>query len=182
MDVNSVYPELGRGFNREDDQRRRLVCAIGQDLIQDLEMPDKPVGEYLRVGNEWCKVIGVMEKRGEIFGFSQDNYVMLPYETARRIQGSSRDLDIQVQMQVEDIERMEEVKERIRRLLRSAHGLKRGEPNDFKVQTSEQLTESFNNIIATITAAVGGIVECLPAGRRHRHHEHHAGVGHRTHP
>jgi putative ABC transport system permease protein len=158
LDVNSVYPVQGRGFAREDDQRRRLVCAIGQDLIDDLKMPENPVGEYLRTGNEWCKIIGVMERRGEIFGFSQDNYLLLPYSTARRIKGTSRDLDIQIQMQVTDVERMDEVKERIRRLLRSAHGLQRGEPDDFRVQTSEQLTESFNSIVATITAAVAGIV------------------------
>jgi putative ABC transport system permease protein len=158
MDVNGVYPELGRGFTREDDQRRRLVCAIGQDLIDDLELPDDPVGEYFRVNNEWCRIVAVMERRGEIFGFSQDNYVLMPFGTAHRLQGSSRDVDIQIQLLVDDIDRLEEVKERVRRLLRREHELAPDEPDDFRIQTSEQLTESFNSIIATITAAVGGIV------------------------
>jgi putative ABC transport system permease protein len=158
MDVNGSYPATGRGFTRGDENRRRLVCAIGSEVVEELKLPEDPIGEYFRVNGEWCKVIAVMETRGELFGFSQDNFVMLPYATTRRLQGASRDLDIQIQVLVATLERQEEIKERIRRVLRSEHGLKADEPDDFRVQTAEQLTESFNSIIATITATVGGIV------------------------
>ena len=158
LEVNSVYPEQGRFFTRDDDIRRRLVCAVGVDIIENLEMPQNAVGEFFRVGNEWCKIIGVMESRGELLGFSQDDYVLLPYGTAKRIMGASRDLDIQIQLLVDDMNRQDEVKERIRRVLRQEHGLKSGEPDDFKVQTAEQLTESFNAVINSITAVSAGIV------------------------
>jgi putative ABC transport system permease protein len=72
--------------------------------------------------------------------------------------GKGRDLDIQIQLLVDDIGRQEEVKERIRRVLRQEHGLKATEPDDFRVQTPEQLTESFNAVINTITAVSAGIV------------------------
>ncbi len=158
LEVNSVFPQEGRFFTHEDDERRRLVCLIGVDVIENLEMPENPVGEYFRIGSEWCKIVGVLEKRGELLGFSQDDYVLLPYSTAKRIMGTSRDLDIQIQLLVDDITRQEEVKERIRRVLRQEHGLKSGEPDDFRVQTPEQLTESFNTVINTITAVSAGIV------------------------
>jgi len=158
LDVNSVYPEKGRFFTADDDERRRLVCAVGVDVVENLEIPGDPIGEFFRVGNEWCKIVGVIEKRGELLGFSQDDYVLLPYGTAKRIMGASRDLDIQIQLIVDDMNRQDEVKERIRRLLRQEHGLKSGEPDDFKVQTAEQLTESFNKVISTITAVSIGIV------------------------
>jgi putative ABC transport system permease protein len=158
VEVNSVYPQQGRFFTREDDIRRRPVCAIGVDIIDNLEMPDDPVGEYFRVSGEWCKVVGVMEKRGELLGFSQDDFVLLPYGTAKRIMGATRDLDIQIQLLVDDMNRQDEVRERIRRVLRQEHGLKPGEPDDFKVQTAEQLTASFNTVINSITAVSAGIV------------------------
>lgn len=157
-DVNSLYPEDGRLFTVDDDVRRRLVCAVGVDVIEELEMPDDPLGEFFRVGNEWCKIVGVMEKRGELLGFSQDNFVLLPYGTAKRIMGASRDLDIQIQLLVEDMNRQDEVRDRVRRVLRQEHGLKSGEPDDFKVQTAEQLTESFNAVINMVTAVSAGIV------------------------
>ena len=105
LDVNSVYPQQGRFFTADDDERRRLVCAVGVDVIEDLEIPDDPIGQFFRVGNEWCKIVGVIEKRGELLGFSQDNFVLLPYGTAKRIMGASRDLDIQIQLLVDDISR-----------------------------------------------------------------------------
>ncbi|MEE4218278.1 MAG: ABC transporter permease [Xanthomonadales bacterium] len=158
LEVNSVYPQEGRFFTRDDEMRRRMVCAVGMDIIENLEMPDDSIGEFFRVGGEWCKVIGIMEERGELFGFSQDDFVLLPYATAKRIMGASRDLDIQIQLLVDDVNRQEEVKERIRRVLRQEHKLKPGEPDDFKVQTPEQLTESFNTVINAITAVMAGIV------------------------
>jgi putative ABC transport system permease protein len=170
LDVNGVYPQEGRFFTADDDLRRRLVCAVGVDVIEDLKMPEKAVGEFFRVGNEWCKIVGVIEKRGELLGFSQDNFVLLPYGTAKRIMGASRDLDIQIQVLVDDMNRQEEVKDRIRRTLRKEHGLKSGEPDDFRIQTAEQLMESFNTVINMVTAVERtreiGILKALGATRQ----------------
>ena len=83
----------------------------------------------------------------------------MPYATARRIIGNTRrDLDIQVQLLVDDMNRLDEVKSRVRRVLRKQHNLKAGQPDDFKVQTAEQLTDSFNVVLNTITAVSAGIV------------------------
>ena len=158
LELTSIYPQQGRAFSRDDEARRRMVCAVGVDIIENLEISGDPIGQFFRLGSEWCKIIGVMEERGELFGFSQDNYVLIPYATARRIMGASRDLDIQIQLLVDDLNRQDEVKERIRRVLRKEHGLKPGEADDFKVQTAEQLTESFNKVIDAITYVMGGIV------------------------
>jgi putative ABC transport system permease protein len=83
---------------------------------------------------------------------------MMPFSTMQRLIGNSREFDIQIQLLVDDLERMEEAKERIRRVLRQEHGLKTGDADDFRVQTAEQLTASFNAIVNTITAVSGGIV------------------------
>ena len=37
LEVNGVFPQEGRFFTREDDLRRRLVCAIGPDIIEILK-------------------------------------------------------------------------------------------------------------------------------------------------
>jgi putative ABC transport system permease protein len=158
MEVNQSYPEDGRFFTRSDEARRRLVCLAGADVVEDLEFPDGGVGEFIRIGNEWCRIVGVMEARGEIFGFSQDNYVLLPYSTMQRLLGTSREFDIQIQLLVDDLEELAEVDSRIGRVLRQQHGLKPGENDDFRIQTAEQLTQSFNSVVNTITAVAAGIV------------------------
>ncbi len=158
MEVNQLYPQQGRFFSPSDEERRRLVCLVGVDVIENLEIPGSGVGEFIRIGDEWCRIIGVMEARGELLGFSQDDYILLPYSTMQRLLGTTRRFDIQIQLVVDDLNRMDEVTSRIRRVLRQQHNLKAGEADDFRVQTSEQLTESFNAIINTVTAVAGGIV------------------------
>ena len=79
--------------------------------MENLELPENPLGEFFRVDNEWCKIVGIMERRGDLLGISQDDYVLLPYQTARRIMGASQNLDIQVQMLVDDLERRDEIRE-----------------------------------------------------------------------
>lgn len=158
MDVNQIFPQDGRFFARSDDERRRLVCLVGVDVIENLDLPSNGLNEFIRIGSEWCKIVGVMEARGELLGFSQDDYVLLPFNTMQRLLGTSREYDIQIQLLVDDIARMDEVIARIRRVLRQQHDLKPGEADDFRVQTAEQLTESFNAIVNTITAVAGGIV------------------------
>jgi putative ABC transport system permease protein len=158
MDVVQAFPQEGRFFAPSDEERRRMVCLIGVEVARSLELPGSGLGEFIRVGDDWCRIVGVMEARGEFFGFSQDDFVLLPYSTMQRLIGGTRRTDLQIQLKVDDIERMDEISERIRRVLRQAHGLKADQADDFRVQTSEQLTESFNNVINTVTAVAGGIV------------------------
>ncbi len=45
-------------------------------------MPDNPEGEFVQIGREWFKVVGVMESRGEVFGQNLDSFMLMPYQTA----------------------------------------------------------------------------------------------------
>ena len=157
-EVNGLYLEEGRFFTADDDARRRFVCVVGVDILEDLEMPNHSIGEFFNIGNQWCKVVGVLEKQGELLGFSRDSIVLLPYSTAKRIMGASKDLDIQIQVLVDDMNRQNEVIDRMRRVLRQERGLKAGQPDDFKIQTPEQLIDSFNSVINMVTAVSAGIV------------------------
>jgi putative ABC transport system permease protein len=158
LEVNQIFPREGRFFTRDDESYRRMVCIVGTEVSRNLEIPQPVLGQFLRVGQDWCKVIGVMESRGELFGFSQDDYILLPFTTMQRLLGSSREYDIQIQLLVGDAERSDEVIGRIKRVLRSEHKLGMQQADDFRVQTSEQLAASFNTIINAVTAVAVGIV------------------------
>lgn len=158
MDLGQTYPALGRFLSPSDDQTRRRVVVIGPEVQKDLRLPDNPVGEFVQIGGEWFKVIGVMESQGELLGFNQDDYVVVPYGTARSIVGTARWQDIQISLVVNDLDKLDAVKARIRRVLRDEHNLEAGEPDDFEIQTPEQLMESFTGIINMITLVFGGVV------------------------
>ena len=43
------------------------MVVLGDKVRKDLKMPERPEGEFVQLGREWFKVIGVMEPRGEVF-------------------------------------------------------------------------------------------------------------------
>ena len=158
QDVYRVFPAVGRFLSPADELRRRRVCVIGEKTRKTLGLPEDPVGEYIEIGGEWLKVVGVMEERGNFFGISQDEFVLLPYSTLRRISGAQADVDISIELSVAPGVDREAVADRIRSLLRHAHGLAPGEEDDFTVSMPDQLGDSFARVGATVTGVVAAIV------------------------
>ncbi|GAA5138187.1 ABC transporter permease [Thalassotalea piscium] len=153
-----VYPEQGRFFNVSDDKSRRRVAVLGPSILDKLEIKGDPLGQYLMIGGEWFKVIGVLEKRGKIFGFDQDNYILLPYSTTQALLGGAEEPDIMISMQVDDANQIDGVKQVITNILRRNHNLAEGQNNDFKISTAEQMLETVNNLTSTTTMVLSGVV------------------------
>ena len=158
QDSRQIYPGSGRFITDADDASRRRVVVIGETVRENLKLPEDPIGEFIEMGGEWFKIVGVTESRGEMFGFSQDDYVIIPFATGMAMSADPLRQDLQISFTVADIEEIEPVKDRVTALLRQLHKLKPGQRNDFKVQTASQLTESFSQVIATVTVVLGGIV------------------------
>jgi len=156
--VRARYPEFGRFIVNSDDKGRRRVAVIGAQLRDDLKMAENPVGEYFRIGNEWFKVIGMMEKQGELLGFSQDNYAVIPFDVGRALMGNNNEPFISASFTVQKMEEAEQVRERVKRAIRASRGLKPGQDNDFKVEAADTFIKQFEEITATATAVLGGIV------------------------
>ena len=158
QDTQSVYPSVGRFITDADDRSRRRVTVIGTALRDNLKLPENPVGEFIEMGGEWFRIVGLMEERGEMFGFSQDDYAIIPFGTGLALSSNALRQDISITFNVNDIEQIEPVSDRVTSLLRRLHGLKPGQRNDFKVETARQLTESFAGIINTMTLVLGSVV------------------------
>ena len=158
QDSRQIYAGKGRFVTNNDDRSRRRVVVIGETVRENLKLPDNPIGEFIEMGGEWFKVVGVTEERGEMFGFSQDDFAVIPFATGMAMVEDPLRQDIQISFNVRRIEDIEPIKDRVSALLRQLHKLKPGERNDFKVQTASQLTESFEAVIGTVTVVLGGIV------------------------
>jgi putative ABC transport system permease protein len=156
--VAQYFSQYGRFLSDSDDDTRRRVAVIGDEVREDLSLPDDPVGEFVQINGEWLKVIGLLEPKGDILGQSQDNRVMIPYSTMASLQGSRREQDIQVMLTIADLEDLENMTQTITRLLRNAHDLDTDDDDDFRIQTAEQLQDTFNSILNNVTVVMGGIV------------------------
>lgn len=155
-DTYRIYPEFGRFVTFGDEKSRRKVAVLGEKLAKELKMPANPVGEFIQIGDDWFKVVGMMEPRGELLGMSQDDYAVIPFATGNAIAGSSNDIDLTISFNVADSRQAAQVKERAIAILRDSHG--RGHEDEFKVETAEQLMKSFTAIFDVFTVVIGGIV------------------------
>ena len=158
QEVQQTFPKYGRFLTESDDVTRRRVVVLGEQMRRDLKLPENPVGRFIQIGSEWFKVVGTMEPRGEMFGLSQDNYLLMPYQTALAVTGVVIQPDLWVIFSVTDLNAMENIKDRVASLIRQLHQIKPGKPDDFKIEASDTLAKSFKEISTTITLVVAGIV------------------------
>ncbi len=154
----SAYPDQGRFLVPGDDRYHRRVAVIGTTVLDNLHLQKNPVGEYIRINNNWFRIVGVLHKLGSLLGNDQDNHIVVPFGTARSLMGSSLVPNITIELKVAKGADINAVAGRIRTLLRRNHHLKPGQANDFKVQTASQFSDSWRKILGTITLVAGGIV------------------------
>jgi putative ABC transport system permease protein len=155
--VYQSFVKTGRFLTDSDDQTRRRVCVIGEDIRKDLELPENPIGHFIDINGEWVKIVGLLEAKGEFLGMKQDNVILLPFNTMRSLNGNQQQVDIQIQLTVANLEDMDRVSDRVRQLLRKAHRIENGD-DDFKIQSAEQLKASISKVTDAITLVMGGIV------------------------
>ncbi len=155
--VYGRFPVKGRFIASADDQGRRRVAVIGNELVEELNLPDDPLGEYIRIGSEWFRIIGVMEKQGDLLGFSLDNYVVIPFDVGRAINGNQLRPFMQVSFTIDDVDQVDAVRDRAKRAIQTARA---GTADDdtFRIQAADSVVKQFEEITRTTTAVVGGVV------------------------
>ena len=165
--VMSLYlPQRGRFITGAEVERSARVCVLGSELADALFPMTNPLGKEIRVGPEAFTVVGVLAKRGQMFGQSRDNFVGLPITTLMKYFPYEKDgLEIiAVPRRSEDLP---ETIEQIRNVLRQRRKVPYGKPDDFAVMTQDSMVDLYNQltgaaylvmiVISSIGLLVGGI-------------------------
>lgn len=154
----------GRNLSTADYQYSRPTVVIGTDIVDMLFKNISPLGEQIKIDNFNFEVVGVFEKRGSIFGQSQDNFVAIPLGTFEKCFGTERSISIIVMsLNKGAIEKtMDEVIGAMRKIRKVEHG----KENDFEIITNEQLIQQFNDLTKyfKLGAAVIAFIALLAAG------------------
>jgi len=162
--VNQSYPDIahqyvdrGRFFTTLDEEAKKRVAVIGAEAARSLNL-DNPVGKQIRVDNDNFTVVGMMEKRGAMLGSDPDDVVYIPFATAQVLYGPDQMKHLPILMQVRNREEIDLATSEVKEILRSRHHLKKGEPNDFQINSQEELLKTFSTIMNTTTGIMGGVV------------------------
>jgi putative ABC transport system permease protein len=165
--VLTVYlPERGRFLSESDITHRSKVCILGADLNETLFPYINGLGKEIRIGPEKFTVVGILEKRGSIFGQSQDNFVGIPLTTLMKY--FPYDLsNLEIIAKPDDHANYSEAEEQIINVLRRRRKVPFGKPNDFAVYGQDAIIDLYNQItgavflvmivISSIGLLVGGI-------------------------
>ena len=155
----------GRHLIQDDVDRGRPVAVIGMDLVDAFFGEVEPLGKTISVAGFPVKVIGVAERKGSVFGNSQDNFVWIPITLYFRLQGRR---SVVIQAEATSMETFEAAQDQARLALRARRHLRFNQPDDFALETGESILTLWQSATAGIYAAtllvtgmslvVGGIV------------------------
>jgi len=151
-DTDNLSPSEGRFFTELDVRRNHSVCIIGAELSENLFHDEEPLGKRIYIGERKYRVIGVLEKKGKMFGQSMDNYAVVPWGTFQRAFGSHR--GFRVAMKVNDVSRLEEMKDEIRGILRRVRKIDPQDDDDFAINQQDQLTNLYKQLTGVLYAIV----------------------------
>jgi putative ABC transport system permease protein len=156
--ADQIFARYGRFIAPSDNDTSRRVAVLGEQARIDLKLPEDPTGAFIQLGTEWFKVVGATEPRGEMFGQSQDNYVIIPYETGLALSSQDVPPDIAILLTVDDIAEVANTTSRIKALMRRLHNIGPKDEDDFKIESSQSVAQTVERISTTVTLVVAAVV------------------------
>jgi putative ABC transport system permease protein len=88
FDLFNISLQSGQVFNERQQEKGYPVCIIGDNIRNLFFGQEEPVGQYIKAGEVWLQVIGVVERRDftasasdEMGISSTDNKIFIPVKT-----------------------------------------------------------------------------------------------------
>lgn len=149
-DTVKITIEKGTFFNSSQARAGTRVVLIGSTVASTLFPNTNPMGKTVTIAGTRYTVIGILQKRGSIFGIDQDNTVIIPIAAAKRQFGVTNVNTIYLSAKTPEL--VSTVKSRTNQIL-----LKRLSEDDFSLQTQESTLDTIRNITNILSVALGGI-------------------------
>ncbi|NOZ57101.1 MAG: FtsX-like permease family protein [Calditrichaeota bacterium] len=156
MVTSNAVPEIGRFLTPNDVSHRRAVCVLGWEVAEKLFKNEDPIGKRVKVGGYPVRVIGVLAKKGKMFDFNLDTYVVVPIGLFRKITGIHRRVD-QIEVKVKDPALMEDARYELEGILRRVRKVPPGAKNDFAINEQSMLMQTYKNLTTSLWAVAIGV-------------------------
>jgi len=165
--IKSYNLTSGRLFSPQEAELGTPVVIIGTEVASHFFRGLDPVGRELRIGGTPYAIIGVLEKQGNVFGFSLDRMVIGPYKSAlSRVTNPRGDVDALV-VQAPSREMLDDALEGVREVMRGFRRLPPSRPDNFALETSDAALSFFDELkgklilFGTALPAIGLVVGAM---------------------
>jgi putative ABC transport system permease protein len=142
----------GRFISNEEVARSAKVCIIGTDVKEKFFPNENAIGRTLKIRGMPLQIVGMEEKRGSMFGNSQDRHVYIP--VTLHLQMFGRGNGVQLHGKSSERETLTAAIEDAQTVLRNKRKLLGSEEDTFSVVD----VEGVNNQIDQFTAGIAAVV------------------------
>lgn len=159
--------ERGRFLSQTDVEFSRPVVVVGYDVVDRLFPNEDPLGKQVMMETQKYTIIGILERRGEMFGESRDKFHYVPITRFQMAHGG-RWQSADIKVQAASLESFGHTQDMAIGAMRIVRGLEPEEKNDFAIYSNDSMQDAFGQIavvvgtggllisvIALITAGVG---------------------------
>ncbi|MBK8810094.1 MAG: ABC transporter permease [Acidobacteria bacterium] len=149
----------GRYFTADEEARRGRVAVIGIDVANTLFPFTNALDQDIQIEGRNYRIIGILQER-ELFLVGADDpnnenkTVYIPFKTIKQLFPANEDCFI---IATARPGKMKEALEEMRSILRRARKVPADKPDNFGVQTSDQIIEQFGAITGGIFALMVAI-------------------------
>jgi putative ABC transport system permease protein len=151
--VWKIRPASGQFLPSGEDTNPRAFAVLGDKLATELFGQTSPLGKRVRIGADRYRVIGVIEKKGQMLGYDMDDTVYIP--AAKALEMFDRESLMEINLLYSSNVPVAAIQKSISQLLIARHGRE-----DFTLITQNQMLEKMGSILNILTmavAALGGI-------------------------
>ena len=168
FEIRSLTIEQGRAFTGQEVLAGLPVLVLGHDLADKLFEGRDPIGGEVKIFEIPYRVIGVVEKQGNLFGLSLDKFAVAPASAPlRRYVNPPRVVDA-LAVKANSQSEMREAMSQAEAVMRSRRHLRPLQADDFALETADEVLDFWGKIsgilrfalpfLPGIALVVGGIV------------------------
>ncbi len=148
--------EKGRLVTPMEIDRRRPVVLVGWDVADKLFPDEDPIDKVITVAGSHMRVVGVNEKKGSMFGNSQDQFAVIPLGLSKKLFGARQRISITAKPA--DPRVTDKAMDSATVSLRIERKLKPNQKENFGIVTSDTFLGMFRQITAGIFGVLIGVV------------------------
>jgi putative ABC transport system permease protein len=152
--IRDIPVERGRFFLEIEEQKRKPVAVIGQDIRSTLFADRDPLGRQIKISGNEFTVVGLLERQGSSFGQTLDNPVYIPSTVYQSLWGGPQSLVVFGRPRPGNGLTMDEGLDITRAALRSRFHTRPGKPDNFDTLTPDSVRSFTNQILGVIAAVV----------------------------
>src|SRR5438445_350224 len=158
FDIRSLRIEEGRAFTPREVQAGVAVLVLGHELAEKLFGAQDPIGQEVKLYGIPYRVIGVVEKQGNLFGLSLDKFAVAPAAApVKRYVNPPRVVDA-LAVKANSLPQMREAMLQAEAVMRSRRHLRPREPDDFALETADEVLDFWGKISRVLFVALQGLV------------------------